>query len=53
MAEALQSDRSPTSPPLGPGGGARPSHASQLDNLTSAASVRAICQALGVPEARP
>ena len=53
MAAAPESDSSPASSPLGPGGGARLSYASPLDDLASPASVRAIRPALAVPEARP
>ena len=40
-------------PRSGPGGGARLSHASPLDEFTSPACVRATGPALGVPKARP
>jgi hypothetical protein len=54
MAAAPESGSSPTSSPRpGPGGGARLSHVSPLDDLASPASVRANRPALGVPEARP
>jgi hypothetical protein len=51
MAAAPESDSSPT-PRSGPGGGARLSHASPLDDLASPAWCRATGPALGVPKAR-
>ncbi len=52
MAAAPESVSSPASS-LGPGGGARLSHALSVDDFASPACVRASGPALGVPEARP
>ena len=53
MAAAPSRTAAPPALPLGPGGGARLSHASLLDDFASPCRVRAISPPLGVPKARP